>query len=157
MVLLPCQTGITKIHHVYVHCTEIRTENHFRVARRTCFHVSDVDNLDVAGVTHLFVGGVGQHVARVGKVAGSHGSLCSYPFQFFAGAHVPHANRIVGGTRREVLRLPVDIQAPDSATVAVEGAQLLTIDGVPVKEKETLTKRIFFFLQLTTAHQTLGC
>lgn len=104
-------------------------------------YVPDVDDEDLANLSHRLVRGVDGHVPAVAERARPHRRFGGDHAHFGARAAVPDAQRRVGGPGHEVLSLPVDVHRPHGSCVAIEGAETLSVQRVPYVRRVIFGRR----------------
>ena len=71
------------------------------------------------------------HISAVTEVGCPDGALGVDLADLLPGLDVPEPHRVVRGPGDEVCGVPLGVQTPHGATVAVVGAESLPVDGVP--------------------------
>ena len=96
-----------------------------------CIKGPGINDVDLTRVTHLLVCGVTHHISTKTEVCCSYSALGVDLVQLLARLDVPEPDGVVRGARHEVGGVPLGVQTPDSSTVAIVGAQPLTIEAEP--------------------------
>ena len=84
--------------------------------------IPGINNRNNTWMSHLPIGAKCHRVSGIGEHAGPDGRLGVDALELLSGLHVPQPHGVVCGAGQEVSRLPVHVQTPHGARVALAAA-----------------------------------